>query len=184
MITARSESASASPTKINLVALILRVSLAVIFLYHGISKVTDGAAGANWVGRYYEHVDVEVPPTLTFAGTQYAVAWGELLGGVAMLLGFLTRLAALGLIVIQTGAVMLVTAPRGFSLAGGVGYEYNLALLAMCLCLLLTGSGLLSLDAYLKNQRARAKAQRAGHSLGAPHLATVGQGIPGQPGTR
>src|SRR5262249_7199983 len=70
---------------------------------------------------------------------QLIVAWGEFAGGVALLLGFLTRLAALGEFVIQVGAIYVVTWVRGFSFAAGGGYEYNVVLLASCLALVLAG---------------------------------------------
>jgi uncharacterized membrane protein YphA (DoxX/SURF4 family) len=85
--------------------------------------------------------------TLAAAG-QLAVAWGELAGGLALLLGVLTRLAALGLIIIQMGAIyFLVTFQRGsFVPETGVGYEYNIALIAMCIALVVSGAGLYSFD--------------------------------------
>jgi uncharacterized membrane protein YphA (DoxX/SURF4 family) len=84
---------------------------------------------------------------------QLLVAWGELVGGIALLLGLLTRLAALGLIVIQVGAISTVTWEQGFSAAGGAGYEYNLALIAMCLAVLAVGAGAWSLDGRLWRRR-------------------------------
>ena len=42
------------------------------------------------------------------APAQMAVAWGELLCGLGMLLGFLTRLAAVGIIIIMLGAIYTV----------------------------------------------------------------------------
>jgi putative oxidoreductase len=80
---------------------------------------------------------------------QVAVAWGELLGGIAMLLGFLTRLAALGLIVIMAGAIALVHWPNGFSIIQG-GYEYNIVLIGICIALILTGGGPLAMDRWFR----------------------------------
>jgi uncharacterized membrane protein YphA (DoxX/SURF4 family) len=85
---------------------------------------------------------------------QVAVAWGELLGGAALLIGLFTRLASAGLIAIQVGAVLTVTWFRGFSFADGGGYEFNLALIAMCLSVLIMGGGMLSVDGM---RRARKK---------------------------
>jgi len=93
-----------------------------------------------------------LPEALSYQGVQLAVAWGELLCGVAMLLGLLTRLAALGLIVIMIGAIYTVTGAQGFSGAAG-GYEYNLAILAMCVVLIIKGAGTLSLDSWLASRR-------------------------------
>jgi uncharacterized membrane protein YphA (DoxX/SURF4 family) len=91
----------------------------------------------------------DIPTAVNYHLSQFAVAWGELIGGAALVLGFLTRLAALGLIAIQAGAVATVTWARGFSFELGAGYEYNLALMAMCLCLVLVGGGPLALSHLL-----------------------------------
>jgi uncharacterized membrane protein YphA (DoxX/SURF4 family) len=88
----------------------------------------------------------EMPQAIRFTTSQFAVAWGELVGGIALLLGFLTRWAALGLVIIQVGAIFTVTGAKGFYFAGGGGYEYNLALVAMCVAVLLLGGGTLAVD--------------------------------------
>src|SRR5436305_3427547 len=102
--------------------LLLRVGLAAVFIYHGLEKITpDNAYGLKWA----DHMP-GAPPVLTGAPPlQIAVAWGELLGGVAVALGLLTRLAAAGLIVIMLGAILTYTGGHGFSVnATGGGYEY------------------------------------------------------------
>jgi uncharacterized membrane protein YphA (DoxX/SURF4 family) len=90
--------------------------------------------------------ETKLPSALETHWAQLAVAWGELLGGAALLLGFLTRLAALGLIVIQAGAIYTVTWARGFSFAAGGGYEFNVAIAAMCVALVFLGGGKLALS--------------------------------------
>mgnify|MGYP001255537992 CR=1 FL=1 len=158
---------STNPTKVSLVALILRVGLAVIFLIHGLDKIVNGDGGTSWVDHMYagqpevthhkpeaaRSQTLQLPATVTFSGTQLVVAWGEFLAGLALAIGLLTRWAALGLIVIQIGAVCVVTAPRGFYFERGGGYEYNLALLAMCLSILILGAGIWSVDRWLAQQR-------------------------------
>src|SRR5206468_552019 len=114
-----------------LAPLVLRLGLAVVFIFHGMQKVRAGDSwGTGW--------NPEMPGAM-----QAAVAWGELLGGVAMALGFLTRLAALGLITIMVGAIVTVHAKNGFPLMqfdesgmpllrNGMpvmGYEYNFVLI-------------------------------------------------------
>ena len=98
-----------------------------------------------------KHPDVGAVHLSTAA--QLLVAWGEFLGGVALLLGLLTRVAAVGLIVIQIGAIVLVTGALGFSAGAGAGYEYNVALIGMCLALMLTGGGTWSLDRLIWRRR-------------------------------
>jgi uncharacterized membrane protein YphA (DoxX/SURF4 family) len=167
-------SEAAAPTRANLVSLILRVVLAVIFLFHGLDKIVRHDGGTTWVNAMYARMPAQpsakpeadraqielIPESMTFLGTQLAVSWGEFLGGLALLAGMLTRLASLGLILIQIGAVVLVTAPRGFALDVGGGSEYNLALIAMCLSLVVLGAGSWSVDAQLLEQRRKASHAR------------------------
>ncbi len=107
---------------------------------------------------YSQHAQAPPAALTAWHWTQYAVAWGELLGGVALLIGLLTRLAALGLIIIQVGAIWTVTAMRGFSLAGSGGYEYNLALIAMCLALVIMGGGYWAADRFFRRTTTRQEA--------------------------
>jgi putative oxidoreductase len=123
--------------------LVLRLALAAVFIFHGLDLVQhDG--GANWMPG-------ENPQP---AAVQLAVAWGELLGGVALALGFLTRLAALGLAAIMAGAIATVHLPHGFNIKDG-GFEYNVVILAICLCLVLGGPGPLAVDRLFRLRRAK-----------------------------
>jgi putative oxidoreductase len=123
------------------VPLLLRLVLGAVFIFHGWHKVgADG--GANWA---------QGPDPLA-APLQLAVAWGELIAGIAMVVGFLTRLAALGLIVIMAGAIAHVHWPHGFDLSQG-GFEYNVTLIVISLCLVLGGPGPLSIDWIFRFRR-------------------------------
>jgi uncharacterized membrane protein YphA (DoxX/SURF4 family) len=104
----------------------------------------------------------QLPEGMANSAIQLAVAWGEVVGGLALLLGLLTRVAALGMIIIQVGAILLVTGARGFVGVMDVGYEYNIALIAMCLALVLLGGGALSLDRVLRREK-QAQAASAPH---------------------
>jgi putative oxidoreductase len=122
-----------SALKNTLVPLVLRVGLAVIFIFHGLGKVNENTDwGSNW--------NAGLP-----VAQQIAVAWGELLGGVALVIGFLTRIAALGIIAIMAGAIATVHGPKGFSLQDG-GYEYNFALIVIAAAVVLLGPGTLAVD--------------------------------------
>jgi putative oxidoreductase len=134
-----------SLVKNTLVPLLLRLGLAAIFLFHGLEKVSGegNEGGLNWARG------MEAPPAKP---AQFAVAWGELLGGIAMALGFLTRFAALGIGVIMVGAIVTVTGAKGFSLLKG-GFEYNFAILVMCASLILLGGGTLSVDRLVRRKK-------------------------------
>ena len=115
--------------------LLLRLGLGVIFTYHGYSKVfgAETAWGTAWNAHGMA------------TWMQVIVAWGEFLGGIAFLVGFLTCWAALGIIIIMSGAIAMVHFKNGFNMMNG-GFEYNYALIMMCLALMASGPGPLSLS--------------------------------------
>jgi putative oxidoreductase len=130
------------------VPLLLRVALAAVFIYHGLEKVRpDNSYGLKWADK----MGAKTPPILQNAPpVQALVAWGELLGGVAVALGLLTRIAAVGLLIIMVGAIMTFTGEQGFSPAGGGGYEYNFVLILVAAALALSGAGTFSLDRVVR----------------------------------
>lgn len=128
--------------KNTLVPLVLRFGLAVIFIYHGLGKVN---ADTGWGSAWHPNL-----PT----AQQIPVAWGELLGGVALALGFLTRLAAVGIIIIMAGAILTVHGSHGFGLQNQ-GYEYNFALITLCLGVVLLGGGTVAVDRFIFQGRLR-----------------------------
>jgi putative oxidoreductase len=129
-------------TRGTLVPLLLRFGLAVIFIYHGLDLVRQDW-GIGWAAN-----KPDAPPEVV----QALVAWGELVGGIAMALGFLTRLAAVGLAVIMIGAVATVHWPNGFDIRKG-GYEYNFAILVICAAVFLLGPGTLAVDRVFRFRR-------------------------------
>jgi len=134
--------------KNTLAPLLLRLALAVIFIVHGYQKVwSDGnELGAAWLKAGNEkNID---PPGKVI---QLGVAWGELIGGAAVGLGILTRLAAAGLIVIKVGAIV-AAGWQNFSI-GNAGSEYNMLMIASCAVLVLEGGGKLAADRFIRLRR-------------------------------
>jgi putative oxidoreductase len=127
--------------------LVVRLGLGVVFFAHGAQKVLGWFGGPGLRGTINGFKGMGIPP----AAAAFA-AFIEFLGGLAMLTGFLARPAALGLIVVMVVAVAKVHAPNGFFLnwfgtpGKGHGYEFNLALIAMALSILIGGAGALSID--------------------------------------
>ncbi len=113
--------------------LFLRLGLGIVFTYHGFGKVfgTGTNLGTAW--------NPGLPVVL-----QTLVSWGEFLGGLAILTGFLAELGALVIIIIMVGAIVTVTGKSGFNMMNG-GFEYNFVLIMMCLALVATGAGPLSI---------------------------------------
>lgn len=130
---------------------IIRVVLGIIFLVHGVHKIFGWDTGALGPGGLSNTVtgmgQMGMPAIMV-----YLLAFGELLGGLGLLLGLLSRIAAGGILIIMLGAVFMVHLPHGFfinwSAAEGVhhGYEYNLALIAMAISIIWGGPGCLAID--------------------------------------
>lgn len=131
--------------------LTIRIGLGVIFMAHGGQKLF-GLWGGSGLGATMEAFEssMGIPPYLTAIAA--AMEW---FGGLAVLIGILTRLASLGLAMVMLVAMFQAHLPHGFFInwemmtGRGHGIEFNVALLAMCFDLLLSGPGKLSLDRLL-----------------------------------
>ena len=127
--------------------LVVRLGLGVIFFSHGAQKVFGWFGGRGLSATIAGFRQMNIPPAATVLA-----AFIECFGGLAVLVGFLTRPAALGLIAVMLVAIAKVHVAHGFFLnwsmtpGKGHGYELNLALIAMALAILIGGGGVLSID--------------------------------------
>jgi putative oxidoreductase len=135
----------ASPRQLSVGIAIVRVVTGLIMAAHGYQKIfVFGIAGATGA---FTQMGVPAPSI-----TAPLVAVVELAGGIALILGLLTRLAALGLAIDMLGAMLLVHLKNGFFLPNGV--EFALSLFAVCLALVVAGAGAFSIDEALARRRA------------------------------
>ena len=136
----------ASPVQQQFGLAILRIIAGVVFVAHGAQKVfVYGFAG---VGGAFAQMGVPMP-----AVTGPLIGIIELFGGVALIVGLFTRIAALALACDMLGAIILVHAAGGFFLPRGL--EFVLMLLAAALALLFGGPGALSVDGVLASRATR-----------------------------
>lgn len=128
------------PAHFNLGFLVLRIALAMVFLYHG-AAILFGAFGG--------------PGPVAFAGYMHApaavgylVGLAQFAGGLAVLTGILHRVGTVCIMIVMLGAIFLVHLPHGFSVAQN-GYEFALTEFLIALGLFFTGPGAHSLNPLL-----------------------------------
>ena len=132
---------------------ILRVVLGIILFPHGAQKLLGWFGGYGFNG------------TMGFltgaAGLPWIIAFLviaiEFFGAIALILGFGTRIVAVGIIALFAGIVFTSHFQNGFFMnwAGnqpGEGYEYHLLVIGMALALLVGGAGKWSVDHALQRK--------------------------------
>ncbi|MGI8650310.1 MAG: DoxX family protein [Rubrobacter sp.] len=121
----------------------LRVFLGGILIPHGMQKLfgSFGGGGVKGTGAFFDQMGLK-------PGYAMALAAGlaEFVGGILVILGFLTPVAALFIIGTMVVAALTAHVKNGFFATAG-DYEYNLALAGMALVLIIAGAGAASLDA-------------------------------------
>jgi putative oxidoreductase len=117
----------------NAALLPLRATLAATMAYHGLEKLKG--EGPQKTAQMMEQIDIRpAKPAAIGLGLT------EFLAGVSVLAGFATRPAALAVLASQSVAIWKVHGKKGFDFLKG-GYEFNLALIAISLGLLVAGPG-------------------------------------------
>ena len=127
-----------------------RVILGCVMFPHGVQKLFGWFGGFGFTN------------TMTYftqtAGLPWIIAFliiiGESLGSLGLIVGFFTRLSALGLIFIMVGAITTVHIPNGFFMNwfgknAGEGFEYHLLVIGMSIPLLISGGGKYSVDGLI-----------------------------------
>ena len=139
---------------------IARAVLAWIFIYYGAAKLFSAfnGPGIHATTLYFANV-AGLHPGSVWAWLNAIVEFG---GGIAMALGFFTRLAALGLFVDMVMAMVTVTWATGInSTTHPPGYQLNIAIAGLALVIALLGAGRFSLDGLIDRKLASRSTNRA-----------------------
>jgi putative oxidoreductase len=121
---------------------LVRLVLGIIFFMHGSQKVLGWFGGHGLAGTVQMMTGMGLPAVIV-----YLVAFGEFLGGIGLIFGVLSRLAAAGISIIMIGAIVTVHMKNGFFMENH-GLEYPLALAAMALAVVVGGGGCISVDSF------------------------------------
>lgn len=139
-------------------ALALRIPVGIIFVAHGAQKLFGwfGGYGLEGTGQWMASIGLE-------PGYLMALLAGsaEFFGGLALVLGLLTRPAALVSALTMLVAMFAVHIGNGLFMANN-GYEFALSLLAASVALTVQGGGRLALDNLLAAQLGQARPATAG----------------------
>ena len=126
---------------------ILRLVLGIVFFAHGAQKMLGWFGGYGFSGTMaYFTGKAHIPAVFAFL----AIA-AEFFGGLGLMVGLLTRVAAFGISVNMLVAIATVHQANGFFMnwtgsQKGEGFEYHLLVLAITAFLMIRGGGALSLD--------------------------------------
>ena len=126
------------PNFVDLAATLARIALGVLFLVHGWPKIRNPKGTIGWVkGTGW-------PGGAAFASLAIAL---EFFGGIGLLLGFLTQVAAAFFALEMVGTAIFSKKQLGKKFV--LGYELDVAYLALALTVALLGPGPWSLDRLL-----------------------------------
>jgi len=125
------------PQRLGLGLTILRIVIGIVFIVHGAQKLFVFGIGGVTTGFAQMHI-----PLPMVAAPVVAIV--EFVGGIALVVGFFTRIAAILLAIDMAGAILFVHGRNGFFMP--MGYEFALSLMAACVALAVAGPGDYSVD--------------------------------------
>lgn len=134
-------------------SLVLRLFLGVVFFPHGMQKVFGWFGGHGFqstMGMFTEKMGV--PAVLAFLAIL-----AESGGAIALISGFLTRVAAFGIACNMLVAISMVHFHNGFFMnwsgkQQGEGFEYHLLVIAIAMALMIKGGGRWSVDRIISGR--------------------------------
>ncbi len=126
---------------------VLRVVLGIVFIAHGVPKLTGFSGTMDFFTT-----QLGIPALFAFLAIM-----AEGLGGFGLVTGLLTRVAAFGIAVNMVVAVFMLHLKNGFFMnwlgnQKGEGYEFHLLVVAIAVALMVRGGGKWSLDGAISKQ--------------------------------
>ena len=127
----------------NLGLLLIRVALAVVFIFHGLGKFQHMADTVTFFSK------INIP--VFFA---YVVAAIEFFGGIALLFGVFVEISAILLAIVIFVAIISVKFSNGFAgMTGRPGYELDLVLLLVLVGMAFLGAGKYAVKRFWSNDQ-------------------------------
>jgi putative oxidoreductase len=136
-LTSLTAGQAGTSTNASIAILVGRVLLSILFIFAGFSKLAAISATAGWFGS----IGLPVPTV-----TAVVVGLVELLGGLAILAGFQTRIAAIVVALFTLGATAIAHLDFADQMQV-LMLQKNLAIAGGLLLLAVIGAGSLSIDA-------------------------------------
>jgi len=137
-------------TNTDIIGLVLRLTAGLIIFPHGAQKMLGWFGGYGFTGTMgFFTGTVKLPYIVGLS-----VILLEFVGSLLLLVGFGTRIVALGFIGLMIGIILTSHLPNGFFMnwAGtqsGEGYEYHLLMIGLAAALLIEGAGRYSVDGLI-----------------------------------
>jgi len=131
---------------------IVRLALGVVMFPHGAQKLLGWFGGHGFAATMQGMTSNGLPAVVVFL-----VIVAEFFGALGLIVGFLGRVGAFGVLSVMLGAIFMVHLPNGFFMnwmgnQKGEGFEYHLLAIGMALAVLIKGSGAFSIDRSLSDK--------------------------------
>ncbi len=129
---------------------LMRLILGIVFFLHGSQKMLGWFGGFGFSGTMHAFTGMmHIPAPFAFLAI-----CAEFFGGLGLIVGLLTRIAAFGIAVNMIVAVSMVHFQNGIFMnwygnQKGEGYEYHLLVLALAIPIMIRGAGAFSIDGAL-----------------------------------
>jgi len=144
-------------TSDDLTLTLLRLALGVVFFAHGSQKMLGWFGGYGFkatIRAFTSQMGIPAPLAVLVIAVEF-------FGGLGLIVGLLGRVAALGVLCVMIGAILMAHLHNGFFMnwygnQQGEGVEYHVLAIALALAIAIGGSGAFSLDRILSKSKSQA----------------------------